>query len=179
MTTDPLPEPTPLLAASWSAVLAHVFVPGRPRTKGSLRATCTKNRVHTIRYEESVTESKPWRAKMARALREDQLARHGHLVQFPDAVEVWLTFWYDREEIASHATPYPTSILLGDVDKASRNALDAMLTPNRREGMELCSALLADDSQVVDLNVRKRWSDRRHPAGALIRVLVAPDGPDA
>lgn len=178
MTTEPLPEPPAPL------VLANVFVPGRPRTKGSLRATCTKNRVHTIRYEESVAESKPWRAAMARALREDQQTRHGRLMQFPGAVQVWLRFWYNREEsvngglLPSHQTPYPTSILLGDVDKAARNALDAMLTPKGREGMNLCSALLADDSQVVDLMVRKRWASMKYPAGALICVLMVPEDSD-
>ena len=165
-----------------SRILADVFVPGRPRTKGSLKTYCMQNRTHTIRHEEQVAESKPWRAKMARALREVQLATSGRLLQHTGAVEVRLTFWFPREDSVSggvwesHDTPWPTAISLGDADKLTRNALDAMLTPTKRDGMELCSALLADDSQVVGLTVWKFWEDDSNPAGVRILAMEAPFG---
>lgn len=163
-------------------VLVQTKVGGRPRTKGSLRVTCRRNRAHDLRYEEDITESKPWRAKMARALREAQLAQHGKLLSWPGPVEVRLVFFFPREQSVAggnwptHDTVWPTAITLGDVDKLTRNALDAMLTPSKREGMELCSGLLADDSQVVLLTVGKFWVAEDFEPG--VQILVMSLGED-
>lgn len=162
-------------------VLVQTKVGGRPRTKGSLRVTCRRNRAHDLRYEEDITESKPWRAKMARALREAQLAQHGKLLSWPGPVEVRLVFFFPREQSVAggnrptHDTVWPTAITLGDVDKLTRNALDAMLTPSKREGMELCSGLLADDSQVVLLAVGKFWVAEDFDPGVQILVMSLDD----
>lgn len=156
--------------------LALFSAAGRPRTKGSLKAYCMKDRRHTMRVEEEVAESKSWRATVAKAAREYQLSRYGRIIQHPGPVEVRLVFFFPREEsvnggpIPTHATPFPTAITLGDTDKLERNVLDALITPRKRAEARWCSGLLADDSQVVKLSALKLWADDQHLAGVHVMV---------
>lgn len=165
-------------------VLLTAQAAGRPRTKGSLKTYCMRNRTHTIRYDEEVAESKSWRKTVARALREAQLAQHGRLLSWPGPVEVRLVFFFPREESVAggnwptHDTVWPTAITLGDIDKLTRNVLDAMLTPARKQGADLCSALLADDSQVVSLAAGKFWTTEHHEPGVQILVMEMEDHPE-
>jgi Holliday junction resolvase RusA-like endonuclease len=158
--------------------LARFFVPGRPRTKGSLKFNCMKNRAHTVRVQEEVAESKTWRTKVARACREQQLADHGTLLKHEGAVWVRLWFYFARQEyvnggvIESHETPFPTNIRLGDIDKLTRNILDALSVPTAENQKPLCSCLIKDDSQVVDLFAQKRWADEEHPEGVSVTVTT-------
>lgn len=157
-------------------ILADFRVNGRPRTKGSLKAYCMKNAAHTMRIEEEVAESKSWRAKVARACREHQLAGNGALRRFEGPVEVRLVFWFPREQavgggpIPTHDTLWPTAITVGDSDKLARNVLDALSMPAKRAHAPLTSGLIKDDSQVVSLAVVKFWETEENPAGAWILV---------
>jgi Holliday junction resolvase RusA-like endonuclease len=160
-------------------VLIEARAGGRPRTKGSLRVSCLKNRAHTVRVEEEVEDSKRWRSRMALQLRHAQIEKYGKLISWPGPVEVRLVFFFPRDTsvkggwIDSHATEWPTAITLGDVDKLTRNALDSMLTPRKRQEMPYCSALLADDSQVVSLSVGKFWTAADNEPGVQILVMQA------
>lgn len=164
-----------------AGVLLAAKAGGRPRTKGSLKTYCMKDRRHTIRIEEQVAESGAWRRTVARALREAQLEQHGRLLKYEEPVEVRLVFFMPREQsvsggpIPTHATEWPTAITVGDIDKLTRNVLDAMLTPTKRADIPKCSALLADDSQVVLLSVGKFWVPEDCEPGVQVLVLTVTD----
>lgn len=160
-----------------SGVLLAAKIAGRARTKGSLKTYCMKDRRHTIRVEEQVAESGAWRRAVARGLREAQLEQHGRLLKYDGPVEVRLVFFLPREKsvnggpIPTHDTEWPTAITVGDIDKLTRNVLDAMLTPAKRADFPKCSALLADDSQVVLLTVGKFWVPESAQSGVQVLVL--------
>lgn len=158
--------------------LAHFRAGGRPRTKGSLKVYCTKSRDHKIHLEEEVAESKKWRTVVARASREHQLDVAGVFRRHSGPVEVRLVFFFPRDEsvaggpIPTHSTQWPTHITLGDADKLTRNVLDALSTPTKRAQAPVTSALILDDSQVVDLWVAKFWVPADREPG--VQVLVMP-----
>lgn len=140
---------------------------GRPRTKGSLRATCTRVPGHKIRYQEETRDSGLWRKQMAKAAQVAHLkATDGVLFNYAGAVEVKATFVFERTEsaaggpIPSHDTPYPTDIHLGDIDKLTRNLLDALTD----------SHVIADDSYVVSIQCHKRWARAGEDPGVIVRV---------
>jgi Holliday junction resolvase RusA-like endonuclease len=159
-----------------SPCLAEVWVSGRPRTKGSLKVYCRKDRAHSIHLEEEVAESKQWRAVVARALRTAQIDSAGRILRFQGAVRVALVFVFPRDlsvsggPVPSHSTPWPTHITLGDVDKLARNVLDALSMPKKKIHAPVCSGLLMDDSQVVTLAVTKLWADGGREPGVWITV---------
>ncbi len=163
------------------AVLAHVKVGGRPRTKGSLKVSCLRNARHTVRVEEEVAESKAWRTTVARVLREAQLREYGKLLKYAGPVEVRIVFHFPRDEsvnggsIPSHDTEWPIHITLGDADKLARNVLDALSAPKKRDQFWGCSGLIADDSQVVLLSVGKFWVNANTEPGAQILVTDVDD----
>lgn len=164
-----------------SGVLVSVRVGGRPRTKGSMLPICTRDAKHTVYLDEDITGSKPWRKRVARALREAQLAEHGKFLQYDGPVEVRLVMFFPQTQavaggpIPTHATEWPTDIKIGDADKLARNILDTLSTPKKRSEMEGCSALILDDSQVVLLSVAKFWTAEGFEPGAQILVLKAED----
>jgi Holliday junction resolvase RusA-like endonuclease len=165
-------------------ILIQARAGGRPRTKGSLKVYCVRDRKHTIHLEEEVAESKKWRVAVARAVREAQLATHGKLLEYPGPVEVRLVFFFPRQEavaggpVPSHATEWPTHITLGDADKLARNVLDALSAPTKKAQIPLTSALIVDDSQVVSLSVAKFWSTPDREPGVQILVMdVDPPEP--
>jgi Holliday junction resolvase RusA-like endonuclease len=158
-------------------ILIHTRAGGRPRTKGSLKVYCRKDRAHTIHLEEEVAESKKWRTVVARAVRQAQMETHGKLLQYTGAVEVRLVFFFPREEsvnggpIPTHSTEWPIHITLGDADKLARNVLDALSMPKKRAQAVVCSGLIQDDSQVVSLSVAKFWTDAGREPGVQILVM--------
>jgi len=162
-----------------SGVLVSVRVGGRPRTKGSMLPICTRDAKHTVYLDEDITGSKLWRKRVARALREAQLAEHGKFLQYDGPVEVRLVMFFPQTQavaggpIPTHATEWPTDIKIGDADKLARNILDTLSTPKKRSEMEGCSALILDDSQVVLLSVAKFWTAEGFEPGAQILVLKA------
>ena len=140
---------------------------GRPRTKGSLRATCTRVPGHKVRYEEEVKGSSLWRKQMAKAAQVAHLKlTDGVLFNYASPVEVKATFVFERTmsaaggPIPSHDTPYPTDIHLGDVDKLTRNLLDALTD----------SHVIADDSYVVTITCHKRWAREGEEPGVIVQV---------
>jgi Holliday junction resolvase RusA-like endonuclease len=153
-------------------ILAMFRVDGRPRTKGSLKATCTRNRSHTIRYQEETKDSSRWRRTVALACQRHQKAMWGKLLGRECAVEVRLVVYFDRQlsvaqgapvgtVIPSHLGPLPTDIHLGDTDKLARNVGDALTD----------SGIIRDDSQITDFMVAKRWASPEHPAGVEVLVM--------
>lgn len=138
---------------------------GRPRTKGSLRAYCVKNARHTIRYEEQTKDSSLWRARMAKWAQVSMLDLHGRIVKWPGAVAVEATFYFEREDVESHRTPFPTDIHLGDVDKLTRNLLDALTD----------AQVIVDDSLVADIVIRKRWCPVGAEPGVTCRVSIVEE----
>lgn len=157
------------------SALISLAVPGRPRTKGSLHGICTRNRSHTIHYSEQVADSAAWRKRVARRLREAQLTEHGTLLVHTGPVEVRLVFFFARSAGPAGETLWPTSIVMGDLDKLTRNVLDALSAPTKREQFEGCSALIKDDSQVVSLTAGKFWVHGDHEPGVQILVLPLED----
>lgn len=158
-------------------IVAHFRAGGRPRTKGSLKVYCTKSRDHKIHLEEEVAESKKWRTVVARASRQHQLQDGGTFRRYAGPVEVRLVFFFPREEsvaggpIPTHATEWPTHITLGDADKLARNVLDALSAPTKRAQAPVTSALILDDSQVVQLSVAKFWVPAGREPGVQVLVL--------
>lgn len=147
--------------------LISLFVPGRPRTKGSMK--CLGGRSHNM--VEQVTESKPWRDKIQRAIVREvrqRLAAEGPLLDVPlpytGAVIVSAAFSYERPATGVGVDlPYPTIEAgvnaNGDVDKLFRNLLDAL------QG----SGLIKNDAQVVQGLPSKRWAGATG-AGVFFRV---------
>lgn len=137
--------------------LVDTFVPGRPKTKGSLSATgpkckCTpdcKGYLKTTMHE-SVVGSKRWLALVAK-----QCAQAYRPIGAPP-----------------HAGPVMVSLLFslpvvnvvagrpGDVDKLARNVLDALTR----------AQVYVDDVQVVTLLAQKTATAEDMPQGVQIRV---------
>lgn len=116
-----------------SEILAEVFVPGRPRPKGSMR--CTGRNHHMV---EDNDDSKPWRKLMAQALTVDRDRRvEPGVPRSPWGGDV------DVSIVAFFPADGPTP---GDVDKLARNVLDAL-----QDAAGGSPAVLANDSQVVGL----------------------------
>lgn len=156
-------------------ILANLTVTGRARTKGSLDAVRRPDGSTYMR--ENNLQSKPWRAKVARACREYQLAEFGALRQFEGPVEVRCVFFLPRTEsvngglVPTSATEWPTSIVTGDTDKLLRNVGDALLMPQRKADAPVTSGLIMDDSQIVSWFGLKIWCVPEYEA-AQARILV-------
>jgi hypothetical protein len=115
-------------------LLVDVFVPGRPRTKGSLDE----------RHQDS-QQSKHWRGLVAYAAGADFRRR------FPPEVRpttgpilVMQRFDYVEDDV--------TKITIGDIDKLSRNTLDALAPPTKTGSG---ASVYANDSQVVVMPAMK------------------------
>lgn len=162
-------------------ILANLTVTGRARTKGSLKPVRTG--AGSFYMKEQVAQSRPWRAKVARASREYQLAEFGALRRYEGAVEVRAVFFLPREEsvsggpFPSHDTLWPTAITIGDGDKLLRNVNDALIMPRKRSEAAVTSALILDDSQIVKQSGLKVWvGDGEEPrARILVIAAVTPE----
>lgn len=147
---------------------AEVFVPGRPRTKGSLKPVHI--RMGAGRCRVSLTESgqyaAEWKNEMIRAIR----AQAGELCvrnAFPVVVDTF--FRFEKLCPPDEALPWPTretgEFAHGDEDKLRRNALDALTQ----------SGLILDDSLVVGGSNGKRWVRDGEKPGVRIFVYRAQD----
>lgn len=143
----------------------RVWVPGRARTKGSLKPMHIRLGAGRCKVglREDGEYSVPWKKTMIKAIQ----AQVGGLCQrWPDAVEVHSFFRFDFVSAGSQeADPWPVGRQYGDEDKLRRNLLDALTQ----------SALLADDSQVVGGPNWKRWTQPGEDAGVWIVVMPARD----
>lgn len=146
-----------------SLTLVDTFVPGRPKTKGSLSATgpkckCTpdcKGYLKTT-MRESVLGSKSWLALVAKQC--SQAYRPIGAPAHDGPVTVTLMF----------ALPVKDTTVgrPGDVDKLARNVLDALTR----------AQVYVDDVQVVTLLAMKVPVDESSPQGVRIRVTHADAG---
>lgn len=164
-----------------NAVLARVFVPGRARTKGSLKPIHRKAGPGrcTVSLTEDHALSGPWKKAMMRALAAHVGESGGYVSPEPytEAVEVDCFFRFHRELSAagdgvqtymdgvwpSHRTLWPTAPDIGDEDKLRRNVLDALTQAH----------VITDDAMVVGGQTWKRWTQRDEWAGVLIVVRPA------
>lgn len=150
-------------------ILAEFFRPGRPRTKGSLHAYCTRGRDHKVRIVEETKNSSLWRAQMAKAAQVDHLERHGKLLNHAGPVGLVAVFYFAQVAavgggiIPSHQTPFPTDIEIGDLDKLMRNLGDALTDAH----------VIEDDRLITDLAVKKRWCPLGQVPGVMVQVLAS------
>jgi Holliday junction resolvase RusA-like endonuclease len=155
-----------------SEVIGEFFVAGRCRTKGSLKPIVSRGRGGKIvvNLAEQGEYSKPWKLHMIREIMR-QCGASKYKPGHAGAVEVRAEFLFERETGAdgkikpSSDTPWPSSIVWGDVDKLERNLLDALTQ----------SGLIEDDRLVVAIQSRKRWvADATETAG--VRCIVTALG---
>lgn len=147
-------------------VLAEVWIPGRPRTKGSLND-------HGNGGMSDSPASKRWRAAMVDSVRANIGFGRPPLSLQPIRVEALCfmpaaTAELVGDDIVFAATSPKRTSGNGDLDKLARNLLDALardLHDDARKGAEL----FTDDVRVIDLPVRKVLEGPLGP-GILVRV---------
>jgi Holliday junction resolvase RusA-like endonuclease len=159
--------------------VVRIFIPGRARTKGSLKVIHIRGRAGAkcnAYLTEDHSTSKPWMRDMIVALKRE---RDGS-VPCAEPVEVHLFFKFQRgaettsprrsgnQIWPSHDTDWPTAVDIGDEDKLRRNVLDALTQ----------SGVLADDRLSVGGMNYKRWCVAGEQPGVQIVVLTAPS-PDS
>jgi crossover junction endodeoxyribonuclease RusA len=127
----------------------QLFIQGEPKPQGSKQGFIRGNRVVLV---ESQKQLPAWRDHMTRML---QLKQMEHDTAFTTAVNVALTFWLPRPK--SVKRQYATSTY--DIDKLTRAVLDSITK----------AGVWRDDSDVVDLTVRKTYADNHEP-GVLISI---------
>lgn len=145
-----------------------LWVPGRSRTKGSLRPAGRPGQ--RVRLIEDHSHSKPWRETIQRALVREVRDRYGEgWTPIAHPVLVDAVFHFARLGPTAQTMAYPCVnagiYANGDEDKLRRNVLDAL------EG----AGVLADDCWVVGSvtgGPRKMWADERGP-GVQITVRKA------
>lgn len=158
------------MAATERQVLSEVtgvrlFVPGRPRTKGSLKPVHI--RMGAGRCRVSLTESGEyavaWKQDMIKAIRAACVCE-----RYAGPVRVDTFFRFEKLCVPDQELPWPTretgEYAHGDEDKLRRNALDALTQ----------SGLIFDDSLVTGGQNWKRWTLAGEKAGVLIAVTPAP-----
>jgi Holliday junction resolvase RusA-like endonuclease len=144
---------------------------GDPKPKGSMR------HVGKGRMVEQVAGSKPWREAVKYAalvyLHGDEKPLRNETfptwipLDGPICCEITYTV---RKPTSAPKTriSWPITRSSGDVDKVARNCLDALVD----------AGVMGDDSQVVELTVRKVYPDEGidalHTPGAVIRVWRLP-----
>jgi Holliday junction resolvase RusA-like endonuclease len=144
-------------------VIAQTWIGGRPRTKGSLNAYCSKGRDHKLIWREQVKDSKAWRLRMAGHLQREARAMYGPehlLLEIP--VELRLVYFFSREDEDRSTEPYPTAMTVGDLDKLDRNVLDALTS----------SGIIKDDRYVVRIMSEKRWGKT---PGVQVTLMQIPE----
>lgn len=158
-----------------SGIITSVWVPGHPKTKGSLTFFGSQQ------VEENVKGSPEWRALVAGAVRRDLTERRQLGIGSPEPhdgpVEVITAFWLERPL----GVPFSRGGIVpaiwpraGDVDKLARNVLDACAADARDAAMN--GGAFVNDNQVVNLMATKMTA-REGPmsSGALVMVRVIHD----
>ena len=126
-----------------------MFIPGEPKPQGSKQGFIRGNRVVLVEAQKQLPA---WREHMTRML---QLKQLEEAQPFSTAVNVALTFWLPRPK--SVKRQYATGTY--DIDKLTRAVLDSITK----------AGVWRDDSDVVDLTVRKTYADLHEP-GVLISI---------
>jgi hypothetical protein len=144
----------------------RVWVPGRPRTKGSLRPVPyrAKGGALKVRLEESGEYAVPWKRVMISYIKATCLC-----VRFADPVTISCYFRFERLCKPDAALDWPVrregEFAHGDEDKLRRNALDALTQ----------SGLILDDTLSVGGSNYKRFCRPGESPGVLLCVEAAPD----
>jgi Holliday junction resolvase RusA-like endonuclease len=149
------------------------FVPGIPRSKGSLSPQAVRGGGGRLTGRTRLVDSpqsKKWRRTMAKHVA--ALWSPAEPVAGPVAVSA--AFYFDRADYLVRAdSPWPDHPHVGDLDKLVRNLLDALQVDDSGEGNG--AGVFADDRQVVELvETRKVWAGPRQVAGVAIRVFALP-----
>jgi len=159
----------------------EVFVNGRARTKGSMRAIANWS-TQAVRQVEEVADSKPWRAAVVNAIVPEityitpvgvpggggrRLLR-GYPWTGPVAVTLRFVMPWETRECPGG---WPTSRQYGDLDKLTRNVLDALSVPKKKG--DLCAGLYQDDSLVCKLDVTKRFVNPSVPEDEVGVLITA------
>lgn len=139
------------------SLLLEIFVPGRPRTKGSLKVITPRGRKPIL--IEDHKHSAPWRKAMAAEIRKAGVETQ------TDAVAITAMFLFERIGATAANLRWPTVNsgvnANGDIDKLIRNLLDAMQD----------SGLVKDDCQVVSESSTKRWALSSESPGLHLKVF--------
>lgn len=158
--------------------VVRLFIPGRSRTKGSLKIIHIRGRAGakcTTRLTEDHAASKPWMRDMIVALTRVRGTALSCIV--PVEIHLFFRFAKGLEREAggglaavwpSHDTAWPTAMDIGDEDKLRRSVLDALTQ----------SGVLADDRLSVGGMNYKRWCVAGEQPGVQVVVLTAPDVSD-
>lgn len=133
--------------------LLELWVPGAPKTKGSL--TFLGGR-HVV---ENVKGSSAWRRMVANAARQWRAAAQLH-EPFAGPVEVLAWFMLPVDPLQYGA---------GDLDKLLRNVLDALSAPKRPEDGSKCAGVYVDDNQVARIVSEKLGPAERHGLNLVVR----------
>jgi hypothetical protein len=151
-------------------IITEVWVPGNPRTKGSLL------------NNQDTPQSKRWRALMAEQVRRDIARRRGTTLldtwelPYAGAVDVELVAFLAVPAAATRAeflggAPTTNAPAIwhnaGDVDKLARNVLDAIAADAKSAIMN--GGAIVNDNQVIRLMAEK-YAATRDEQGLWLRV---------
>ena len=137
----------------------ELYVHGHPAPQGSKRHVGRGIMVESSKYVQ------PWREAVV-----SEAIRSGHSgtgLDEPCTVDVRFYFprplaHFGKAGLKESAPAVPSRRSAGDIDKLSRSTLDALVQ----------ASILTDDSLVVDLIARKRYSTLARPAGARIVIDI-------
>lgn len=142
-------------------VILQAYVTGRPRSKGSLKTYCMKDRRHTIRAEEQVKDSGLWRKTVAAAVQRRGRELYGEDLRLEIPVELRAVYFFRREDEDRPGEAYPVAMGIGDLDKLDRNIGDALTS----------SGIIKDDQYIVRIVSEKRWAAQGSPGGVQLTLL--------
>lgn len=141
-------------------MIDELFVPGRPRTKGSLKVITPRGQ--KPRLIEDHKHSKPWRQHIAAHLKQAGYAG----IAYPGPVTLYAGFIFERHGATAHRLTWPTLSAgvnaHGDLDKLLRNLLDALED----------AQVILNDEQVCRVRTSKTFGSQ---AGLLISVYALPN----
>lgn len=148
------------------ALPLRAWIPGRARTKGSMRVRGYRPNGTAI-LAEQVKGSKGWREQFAGTLLRQlgaQPSPGGPVLAHPPyvgPVAVRLCVWLDRPASGPGVTSeWPDRLRDGDLDKYQRNIGDALTDVQ----------VIADDGQIVHWSAWKMWAPSAEQVGALVEV---------
>jgi Holliday junction resolvase RusA-like endonuclease len=137
-------------------VTRATFIPGHARPKGSLEPQIVRGGggkpTGRVRMVESSEDGPRWRRTIAKHVE----ALGWQKIDGPCVVE--MIFWFAPASVGLHSTAldaddFPIHAHIGDLDKLTRNVLDALDAKNGGAGV------YADDRQVVGFgDTTKRWA---------------------
>lgn len=146
-------------------IITEVWVPGNPRTKGSLTAKGG--------YAKDTVQSSRWRALMAEQVRRDiehrfESPQHRYAMPWPGPVDVELVAFLAVPSTVLDIVETPAIWHnAGDVDKLARNVLDAIAADAKSAIMN--GGAIVNDSQVIRL-VAEKYAARPGEHGLWLRV---------